>query len=137
MTRPDDSVDTASRPAWSDHRVEQIIGRLLQAGVLIAASVVIVGGVSFLIHSGHTLADFRVFRDDFAELGTIPAIARRVVALDSRAIIQAGILLLIATPIARVALTLIAFGLQRDRLYVAITALVLVLLIGSLVWGNA
>ena len=46
-----------------------------------------------------------------------------------------GLLLLIATPVARVALSLVAFVLQRDRLYVGITAFVLALLLASLVGG--
>jgi uncharacterized membrane protein len=55
--------------------------------------------------------------------------------LDSRGVIQLGLVVLIATPVARVALTLGAFLLQRDRLYAAVTALVLLLLTYGLVWG--
>jgi uncharacterized membrane protein len=116
---------------WSDDRVEQFIGRLLRIGVLTAAAVVLAGAAAFLAHVGHTPANFLIFRDDHTEIGSIGAIVRRALAGDSRAIVQMGLVLLMATPIARVALTLVAFALQRDRLYVAITALVLALLVSG------
>jgi uncharacterized membrane protein len=122
---------------WSDHQVEQIIGRLLQIGVLVAAAVVIVGGVMLLAQYGRTPADFSVFRGEAAELRSVGGIVRAALALDSRAVVQLGLVLLITTPVARVALTLVAFLVQRDRVYVAITALVLALLLYSLVWGRA
>lgn len=115
-----------------EHRIEQFIGRLLQAGVLIAAVVVLAGGVALLVTQGHTVPDFRVFRPEPSALRSVAGIVRAAAALDSAAIVQLGLVLLIATPVARVALTLVAFAYQRDRLYVAITALVLGLLIYSL-----
>jgi uncharacterized membrane protein len=57
------------------------------------------------------------------------------VALRPDAIVQLGLVLLIATPVARVAMSLVAFILQRDRVYVVVTALVLALLIFSLSGG--
>jgi len=51
--------------------------------------------------------------------------------------VQLGLVLLIATPMVRVALTLVAFLWQRDRLYVCITAFVLALLVYGLFWGRA
>jgi uncharacterized membrane protein len=57
--------------------------------------------------------------------------------MDSRAIVQLGLVMLIATPIARVAFTLIAFALQRDRVYVGVTLLVLALLLFGLFFGIA
>jgi uncharacterized membrane protein len=126
---------TAEAP-WSDHRVEQIIGRLLQLGVLVAAAVVILGGVPLLLIHGRDVASFGVFRTAPSALRTVGGIVHAAFALDPRAIVQLGLVLLIATPVARVALTLVAFVLQRDRLYVAITALVLVLLLYGLVRGD-
>jgi uncharacterized membrane protein len=54
------------------------------------------------------------------------------VAFRGRGLIQLGLLLLIATPVARVAFSLLAFVLQRDRTYVMLTAFVLLLLLASL-----
>jgi uncharacterized membrane protein len=57
--------------------------------------------------------------------------------MQSESIVQLGLLLLIATPVARVAFTLVAFVLQRDRTYVVVTSIVLALLLYGLVFGNA
>jgi uncharacterized membrane protein len=123
--------------SWSDERVEQLVGRLLQIGVIVAAVVVVVGGVGLLARYGGDVANFRVFRAEPSELQSLAGIARGALALDSRAIVQLGLVLLIATPVMRVGLTLVAFLEQRDRLYVAITALVLALLLYGLLWGRA
>ena len=114
--------------------MEQVIGRLLQVGVLIAAAVVALGAAMLLARQGHAIADFR---GESAGLRSVGAVVRGALALDPRAVVQLGLVLLIATPVARVALTLVAFLIQRDRLYVAITALVLALLLYGLVWGKA
>ena len=120
----------------SDHRIEQTIGRLLQIGVLVAAVVVATGGIAFLTQYGRTTADFHSFRLEPSELHTLTGIMRGARSLDSRAVVQLGLVLLIATPVMRVALTLIAFIKRRDWLYVAITALVFTLLVFGLVWGR-
>jgi len=62
---------------------------------------------------------------------------RGALALDSKAIVQLGLVLLIATPVVRVAFMLIAFVVQRDRVYVAISGLVLALLLYGLLLGRA
>jgi len=70
-----------------------------------------------------------------ADLRSLGAIVRSALALRSPAIIQLGLVLLIATPVARVAMSLVAFILQRDRVYVVVTSIVLALLIFSLTGG--
>ena len=52
------------------------------------------------------------------------------------AIIQCGILMLIATPVARVAFSIFVFLEEHDFLYVAIAALVLLILLYSLIWQH-
>jgi uncharacterized membrane protein len=122
---------------WSDEHVEQFIGRLLQFGVLLAAAVTIIGAILLLARDGGTVADFRVFKGATSNLRSIGDVLRGVAALDGRAITQLGLVLLIMTPVARVALTLWAFVRQHDRLYVVVTTIVLVLLLYGLVWGKA
>jgi len=128
---------TNDAPRLSDHDLEQIIGRLLQIGVLISALIVVVGGTALLVRYGGAPAEFRSFRGEPSELSTLGGIVRGAYRLDSHAIVQLGLVLLIATPIMRVGLTLVAFRWQRDRLYVWITAFVLGLLVYSLFWGRA
>jgi uncharacterized membrane protein len=120
----------------TEHDVKQLIGRLLQVGVLLAALVVITGGVMLLGQHGSAVADYRVFRGEPAALSQPGGILRGVLALDAGAIVQFGLVILIATPVARVALTLVAFAIQRDRTYVLLTALVLALLLFGLISGR-
>lgn len=122
---------------WSDEHVEQFIGRLLQLGVVVAALVTIAGAIILLASSGGSVADFHVFRGASSGLRSVGAIVRGVAALDGRAITQLGLVLLILTPVARVALTLWAFLRQHDRLYVLVTTIVLALLLYGLIWGKA
>jgi uncharacterized membrane protein len=60
----------------------------------------------------------------------------RLVALQPLALSQAGLLLLIATPVVRVAVTALGFFGQHDRLYAAISVFVLVLLVVGFVIGS-
>ena len=117
---------------WTDQRVDEIIANLLRAGVILAAAVVLVGGMLYLVQHGSTIPDYRMFRGEPAYLRGVPAILRDARALDGRGLIQLGLLLLLATPIARVAFSVVAFGLQRDRTYVAVTLFVLAVLLYSL-----
>jgi uncharacterized membrane protein len=131
-------IRRAPEGRWTDHAVEQLIGRLLQAGVMLAALVVVVGAVLLLMqHGGEPVPAYAVFHGEPKYLTSIGAITSGALAGNSAAIVQLGLLLLIATPIARVAFTLVAFALQRDRTYVAITMVVLALLLYGLLDGKA
>lgn len=118
-----------------DDRTEQVVGNVLRLGVLIAAAVTLIGGVLYLMQAGTTRPDYHVFRGQASQLRSLAAVARGVAAGNAEAIVQAGVVLLIATPIARVALTLIAFAIRKDRLYAVISAIVLVLLAYGLLGG--
>ena len=120
----------------SDHAVEQVIGRLLQIGVFTAAAVAIVGAILVLIQHGSAAPAFSDFSAAPAHLTSIGGILRGVREMRSESIVQLGIVLLIVTPMLRVGFTLVAFMLQRDRVYVAITTLVLALLVYGLAFGR-
>lgn len=119
----------------NDQRLDLFIGRLLQIGVLVAAAVVVVGGWMLLAQSGSGAAAFSSFRGEPQQLRSLVGIARAAFAGDSRGIVQLGLVLLICTPLARVALTLIAFVVQRDRIFIAVTSLVLAILLYGLLWS--
>jgi uncharacterized membrane protein len=121
----------------SDHTVQQAIGGLLRIGVVVAAVVTCVGGALLLIQHGGDPVAHRTFVGEPAMLESLAGIVRGALALHGAAIAQLGILLLIATPVARVAFTLVAFVLQRDRTYVVITSIVLALLLYALFFGEA
>jgi len=120
----------------ADRRVDLVIGRLLQIGVFVAAAIVVIGAALFLAQHGRASASYADFRPGPSEFRSVTGIVRGVLAFNSAAIVQLGLVLLILTPIARVALTLVAFVIQRDRLYVLITGLVLALLLYSLAAGG-
>ncbi|OYV98122.1 MAG: hypothetical protein B7X11_06130 [Acidobacteria bacterium 37-65-4] len=121
---------------WTDHRVEVIIGNLLRIGVSLAALVVFAGAVVYLARHGRTVADYRLFRGEPSDLRTIGGIWHDAIALQGRGIIQLGLLLLIATPVARVAFSIFGFAEERDWLYVGVTVFVLVILLGSLIGSS-
>ena len=120
----------------SDHAVEQLVGRVLQVGVLVAALTVLVGVVMMLARGGASPAAFHTFHPATSTLRSVGGILRGARTLDGGAVVQLGLVLLVATPVTRVALTLVAFLLQRDRLYVVLTAVVLGLLLWGLVHGG-
>lgn len=118
---------------WSDAKTELMMGNLLRAGVLIAAAVVLMGAFLYFAHPHNAKPAYHIFRGEPQELRSIVAIAYAAAALDARAVIQLGLLILIATPVARVVFAIIAFALERDRMYVVVSTIVLAVLIYSLV----
>lgn len=115
-----------------DKRVEEIIGTLLRTGVILAAAVVLIGGVFYLARYGSSPAHYGIFLGEPGDLSHVLAILRGALELHPRGMIQLGILLLIATPVARVIFTVFAFAHERDWTYVVITLIVLALLLYSL-----
>jgi uncharacterized membrane protein len=117
--------------AWNDQRVEEIISYLLRAGVLLSALLVLAGGVVFLVRHGAEVPDYKTFRGEPEELRTVRGLLSIDTLAHGRGLIQLGLVLLILTPIARVAFSLVAFILERDWIYVAVSAIVLGLLLYS------
>jgi uncharacterized membrane protein len=116
-------------------RMQEVLGTLLRVGVLLAAAVVLAGGVLYLARHGREIEPFHVFHGEPPELRSVAGIVHATAAGEARATIQLGLLLLIATPVARVAFSLVLFALQRDHVYTAVTAVVLTLLLASLAGG--
>ena len=119
--------------AWTDKRIENILGNLLRAGVVLSAAIVFCGGVMYLARHGFAPADYRVFQGEPSDLRTVPGVVRDAAGLSGRGIIQLGLLFLIATPVARVIFSIWGFAAERDRMYVVFTLIVLAILIFSLV----
>ena len=116
----------------TDRRMESIIAVILLGGVALAAVIVLVGSCLYLFRHGTELPDYRVFRGEPSDLRNLPGIVAEVADLRGRGIIQLGLLVLIATPVLRVAFTIFAFLEQRDHLYVVVTLIVLTFLLISL-----
>jgi uncharacterized membrane protein len=114
---------------FDDRMMETIMGRLLQVGVLLASFVMLAGGILYVRAHQAAMPDYRIFKSEPEALRHVGGVVRGVEAGESAAVIQLAVLLLIATPVARVVFALIAFGIERDRLYVAVSAVVLAVLV--------
>ena len=125
-----------SKRPWSDEQVEEIVGNLLRNGVIAAGIVVLAGGIIYLIRNGTNPPNYSIFQGVPAEFRNVGGIIKTTFELRGRGLIQLGLLLLIATPVARVAFSIFAFALQRDRIYIVITLIVLGVLIYSLAGGG-
>jgi uncharacterized membrane protein len=122
--------------SWNDLRIEVIIGALLRTGVILAGAVVLVGAVVYLTHHGWEAVNYSAFYGEPETLTSVTGIIQGALHLSGRAIIQFGLLILIATPVARVAFSAVAFAIERDYLYVWITLFVLAVLLYSLIGSH-
>ncbi len=123
-------------PQW----VDTAISYLLRGGVLVSLTVVLIGLMITFIHHPEYVSSRtelgRLTDPDVVYAHTVRGVIVQVRAGRGQAIVVLGLLLLIATPVARVAFSIVAFAIERDRLYVAITIVVLTLLLVSFVIGT-
>ena len=132
--------------AEQDQRLEVAIAMLLRIGVVIAAALVAIGGIMALRHPESTVPSFRAFHAPgeaataaaapHAAIYSISAVFRQLRDGSGASIIALGLLVLIATPIARVVFAVIGFARERDMLYTVISFVVLAILVFSLVHGR-
>ncbi|MBX6420799.1 MAG: DUF1634 domain-containing protein [Nevskia sp.] len=121
-----------SEAALDEGRLERRLGALLRAGVLAAATLVLIGAALLLWQHGGERVSFAHFSGEPRALRHPLAIAADAASGSGRGLIQLGVLLLIATPVARVAFAAVAFWRVRDRLYLGVTLWVLAVLAFSL-----
>jgi uncharacterized membrane protein len=119
----------------TDRGIERTLSTLLRTGVLLSGLIVLTGGIYYLAAHGNEPASYRQFLGEPAAHRILGQIVAGAFALRAQSVIQLGILALIATPILRVAVSLVGFAMERDKKYVGITALVLTLLLYSLLEG--
>lgn len=121
-------------------RVELLISNLLRVGVIASLTLIVIGTIlSFVHHPAYIVSSTELQR--LTQTGaTFPFTWRDIMAgvqnLRGQAIVAVGLLLLIATPITRVAISILAFIYQKDRVYTLITLAVLCLLLLSFVLGK-
>jgi uncharacterized membrane protein len=117
--------------------MEMIMGQLLRIGVVFASTVVASGGFFYLQDHAGSRPDYRTFVAHPISLRHPAELVAGISRGGADAIIELGILLLVATPIARVIFAAVAFAIERDRLYVAISLIVLAVLLYGLVRGGS
>ena len=121
-------------------RAELFLSNVLRGGVLTSLGVILAGTlVSFFHHPEYVSSPQELAR--LTQAGAaFPHTVRDVVAglaeLRGQAIVALGLLILVATPVARVAVSILLFLEERDRTYAAITSIVLLLLILGFVVGT-
>jgi uncharacterized membrane protein len=117
----------------SELQFEELLSNLLKYGVIIASTVVLIGGILYLIRHGGERADYHFFQGEPSYFRSPTGVVTAVLSGSRRGMIQLGLLLLVATPIIRVVISLFIFLRQREFTYVVITLIVLTVLIYSLV----
>lgn len=121
----------------TDESIERMVSVLLLTGVLVSGGIVLAGGLYYVLRHASETVEFATFRGEPSIDRLFAEIVKGAIGLRARSIIQFGILVLIATPILRVALCLAGFALERDRRYVTVTAIVLAVLLYSVISGAA
>jgi uncharacterized membrane protein len=120
----------------TDLQLEIEIARMLLVGIVVSALVVVLGGALAFHDTSLAAPNYAHFHPMTGSLSSIKGIVQGALHLRADAVIQLGLLLLVATPVARVVFCVVGFARQRDRLYVAVSSTVLMILIYSLVRGR-
>ena len=120
----------------NDNDVEQLVGKMLRYGVVTASLIAFVGGIMYLFeHGSNSIPAYNVFKGEGAGYTSFGGIIKGALSFSSTEIVQLGVLVLIATPIMRILLSLFAFALEKDKLYVVITLVVLCVIMTSIFGG--
>ncbi len=124
------------------HRVEGAISVVLRVGVLLSVGVIAVGlGLMFAHHPGYGsftghFSYHRLTSPSTTFPHTLTQLGSSLSKGNGRGIVVVGVLLLIATPVVRVAVSVLAFVLERDPAMTAVTLVVLGVLVLSFVLGG-
>lgn len=120
----------------ADKDIEQLIGLQLRYGVIISSLIVLIGGVLYLSQSGQLpLPAYHQFIGTKGGFTSLREVLSGVAAFRAGGIIQLGVVILIATPILRIAFSLLGFVLEKDKMYTIITAIVLAVMMLSIFGG--
>jgi uncharacterized membrane protein len=119
--------------AQEDERLDNVVSVVLRSGVVLAAALVLIGGIMFLATNGQAAHDHRKFQPAPMGLLSIHGVLHGAASLDPLYIIQLGLLVLIATPVLRVLTCAAGFALERDWMYAVVSLIVLAFLIASIV----
>ncbi len=122
--------------SFKDTDMQAVIGWILRIGVFVSMSVVVTGGILYLIRHGHSTPKFGSFHKVPNFISTTEGVVQGVLNGRGQAIIQLGIIILIATPVLRVAFAVVGFALEKDRLYTFISLLVLFIILASIITGQ-
>jgi uncharacterized membrane protein len=117
------------RKRMQDTDMENVIGYLLRYGVITASLVVLAGGMVYLFRHGHQVPEYRQFRGEPDKMRNLRLMWQAMLRGEGRPLIMLGLLILIATPIARIAFSIFGYLLEKDYLYTVLTAIVLLVIL--------
>ena len=120
----------------TDQELDLSVAGMLRIGLSISAVVVLGGGAMLLRHPLVATPNYFHFHAGDPALRSVTGILQGAIDLAPRSVIQLGLLLLIATPVARVVFCIVGFARQRSLLYVAVSTMVLAVLIYSFIEGG-
>ena len=135
----------ASAPPEAPHdaksrRVELLISNLLRTGVALSLCLIVLGTTLMYAHHPEYLRHSTGPQRHLTASATFPHTVRDVwhglLAFRGQSVMTLGLLMLVATPVMRVAVSILGFAYERDRTYVVITTIVLLLLILSFALGT-
>ncbi len=130
----------ATRPQGALVSLEVVVSVLLRYGVFLAALTMVIGLVLLVAEQGVGVI-VTLPRGSALETGaapaSVPGLLRHLSLRHPSAVIDLGLILLIATPVLRVGASIIAFALERDWLYTWITVFVFAMLMLGFAIGRA
>ncbi|MDB5232103.1 MAG: hypothetical protein JWN76_2908 [Chitinophagaceae bacterium] len=122
-------------PGLKDRSLQNVIGNLLRWGVIVSLLVVLISGFIYLLQSGSQTPSYHLFEEGGNPYTSLTDVVRGLSGSQTLAFIQLGVLILIATPIARIFFALIGFMKEKDYLYVIISLVVLGIIAASMLSG--
>lgn len=123
---------TTKKNKMQDADMEKVIGNLLRYGVVTSSIIVLAGGIVYLYRHGGQLPAYHAFKGEPDKMKQPLPMLQAVFRGEGRPLIQLGLLVLIATPIARIAFSIIGYLLEKDYLYTVLTAIVLLVILWNL-----
>ncbi|MDB4923237.1 DUF1634 domain-containing protein [Mucilaginibacter sp.] len=125
-----------SKKTPADQDIERLIGLQLRFGVIIASLIVLIGGLIYLKQSGaQAVPHYHSFTGAKAGFTSLGEIFKGVCKVNAKGIIELGVVVLIITPILRIAFSLVGFIIEKDKLYTWITLTVLAIMMASIFGG--
>jgi len=114
-----------------------VIGKVLRYGVILSGAIILLGAIGLVTTNGLSDASGMLTYNPNAvphdNLDVSPSgLVHGLVTFSAFSWIELGVIVLIATPVSRVVISVLLFAAERDRLYVLITAVVLALLLFSM-----
>jgi uncharacterized membrane protein len=125
-------MESTPKHKIQDRDIENIMGNLLRYGVLASLFVVLIGAAFYLLQHGSETPNYKKFLGEPKRLSELKQVWYSAFQGKGRSIIQLGLFILIATPIARIVFSIIGYILERDYLYIIITVIVLGVILFSL-----